>query len=86
MNKMEWDRGTGPGPSGKGEDEKRAFFFDETGDSRCSRLDPEFGSGKRTKNVRFSLTRRATRVALAWIQNSDPGKGMFSRGENKWFW
>jgi len=38
--KMEWDRGTGPGPSGKGKEEKHTFFFEEIGDSRCSRLDP----------------------------------------------
>lgn len=33
--------------------------------------------------MRFSLTGLATRVAVAWIQNADLGKGMFSRGENK---
>ena len=40
LNGMEWGRGTGPGPSGKGKDEKHTFFFEKTGDSRCSRLDP----------------------------------------------
>lgn len=47
MNGMEWGRETGPGPFGKGKEEKHTFFFDGIGDSRCSRLDPEFGSGKR---------------------------------------
>ncbi len=37
----------------------------------------------RTKNVRFSLTGRAIRVALAWIHRAGSGKGPFSRDENE---
>jgi len=47
LNGKERGRGTGPGPSGKGKEEKHTFFFYGICDSRGSRLDPEFGSGKR---------------------------------------
>ncbi len=50
---MEWGRGTGPGPSGKGKDEKRTFFFDGMGDSRCSHLDPWAKSMKTGWFVRY---------------------------------
>ena len=49
MNGKEWDRGRGtaPGPSGKGKEEKHTFFFYKIGYSLCSRLDPEFVFGRR---------------------------------------
>jgi len=36
----------------------------------------------RRKNIRFSLTGSAIRVALPWIQSSDLAKGRFSPDEN----